>query len=98
MKEIHIRGCHGFLKDAFPTLYSKKAFPQLKRLIIDQRDIYGARNPDNYCYVEIWKLICLPQILENLASIEDLQIWSLNMTLEANHSQLVSKNKTEKTF
>ena len=43
------------------------------------------------CEFEMWELSRLPQILEDLAKIKHLHIWSLKTSLKVTPSQKVSK-------
>ena len=79
------------VKDSFLKFHNAGLFPQLKRLIIDQDDRYGPKiHDENICEFEMWKLNDLPKILEDLATIKDLQIWSLKTSLEVDPDQSVS--------
>ena len=91
INELHFKESLGFFKDSFLKFHNAGIFPQLKRLIIDQDDRYGPKiHDENICEFEMWKLNDLPKILEDLATIEDLQIWSLKTSLEIDSAQSVS--------
>ena len=92
VKEIHFRGGDfGFFKDLFLQFYNEGVFPKLEKLIIDHDDRYGRKTIDNPCEFEMWELSHLPQILEDLAKIKYLHIWSLKTSLKVTASQKVSK-------
>ena len=91
INELHFKESLGFFKDSFLKFHNAGLFPQLKRLIIDQDDRYGPKiHDENICEFEMWKLNDLPKILEDLATIKDLQIWSLKTSLEIDPDQSVS--------
>ena len=92
LKEIHFRGGgFGFFKDIFLQFFNEGVFPKLEKLIIDHDDRYGRKTRDNPCEFEMWELSRLPQILEDLAKIKHLHIWSLKTSLKVTPSQIVSK-------
>jgi len=96
VKEIHFRGGgFGFFKDLFLQFYNEGVFPKLEKLIIDHDDRYGRKTIDNPCEFEMWELSHLPQMLEDLAKIKYLHIWSLKTSLKVTPSQKDKDAKLE---